>query len=105
MKLGIGDVVEARVGARPLDERARPFHAHRVSGAARQREGEVAEAAEQIQHHRVVLELQQLCRPLDQRGIDGTVHLDEVGRRKFQLHAGVPQAVAQRLPGGVQLVH
>ena len=55
------------------DQRGLPLHAHRQLRVARQREGEVTEAAEKIEHASVRGELEQLHRALHQGGIDGGV--------------------------------
>lgn len=58
VEFGIDDRIRARVVARPRDELGVALHAHHVRGAARDGQGEVAEAAEEIEHAFVSLRIQ-----------------------------------------------
>ena len=84
------------IGAGALDERRLRFHAHHLLRVTGERQGEIAEPAEQIQHPRLRSEAQHLDRARDQGLVDGAVHLDEVGRRKLEPQVKAPQAVVQR---------
>ena len=67
--------------------------------APRQWQGEIADAAEEIEHLGVLIHFEELNGTRDEALIDLGVDLDEIGRREFKLEGEGGQRIAQRLLG------
>ncbi len=85
-KLGILELILLRVALRLLDQHRIGLYAQYPAGTTRQRKGEVAQTAEEIKHGLVGLRIEQFQCARHHALIEFGVHLDEIGRRKFQLH-------------------
>jgi hypothetical protein len=80
-------------------DRLTDLDAHDRLGVAGDGQGEVAQAAEEVEHTVLLGELEELDRLVHQLPVDLAVDLDEVGRVEVDLHAVVGQGVEQRREG------
>ncbi|MNE15804.1 hypothetical protein D3C81_958070 [compost metagenome] len=71
-------IVATSIGCRPLDHRLHPFHRHHFPRLPGQRQGKVAQTAEQVEHAFIGLRRQPGQGLLDHRGVDLGVDLDEI---------------------------
>src|SRR5690606_25740571 len=79
-----GEAIAFCIGARASDERSLALDAHDMSPAARQRQREIAKAAEQVEHTLARPGRQQLERATDHHDVERAVHLHEIGRLESQ---------------------
>ena len=86
MELGVGETVVLGVLPRTRDQPGITFHAHHFRRRARQWQGEVAKAAEQVQHALAGLHVEQCQRARDHLFVEGAIDLDEIERPEQQFH-------------------
>ena len=93
----VGEAIAERIMSRPRDQPRLAFHSHHRSADLRQRQGEVAEPAVQVQHPRLRRRPQQ-APPRDSPAPDSgpRVHLHEVGGRELEREIECRQRVAER---------
>ena len=86
MKLGVLQLIEPGVVSGPGHQGSVPFDPDNPSRSAGEWQGEVAYATKEVENFRGRRKFQELHRPRDQRLIDRTVDLNEIGGQKLQLH-------------------
>ena len=96
-ELHVAHAVVFGVQTRPRHQPGVPLHPdHRaVAGRARQRQGEVAQPAEQVQHALARLHVQQVQRAGDHRLVQLGIDLDEIERAEQQFHVPLRQPERQ----------
>ena len=89
--------LRARIGAaRVRPARPRPRRPRPPRACARQRQREIAQAAEQVQHARLRRPAPAASTARRPAAVHGAIHLDEIGRLELQLHAEFRQRVTQQ---------
>ncbi|MNM45538.1 hypothetical protein D3C81_564640 [compost metagenome] len=95
-ELRVVQTIARGVFLRTRDQAGFAFHAHHFAHGARQRQGEVAQAAEQVEHTLVRLRIQQRQRVRDHLLVELGVDLDEIQRTERQFHVPLRQRERQR---------
>ncbi len=88
-------IVVPGIGRGPIDHGLYTFHCHHLTRLAGQRQGKVAQTAEQVQHTLVGLWREPGQSLLDHRRIDLGIHLHEIARAPGQLQLPRCQGKAQ----------
>src|SRR5690606_11550003 len=104
VELGVADAVAGGVFASARDEPCIALYTYHPPGAARNRQREIAETAEQIQHAIVSLRIEQAQRLRDHLLVHAGVDLHEIQRQEVQPHVGRGNREMQRY-GIVQRMH
>jgi len=89
------EAVGTRVLARTRDQRLAALDADHGGAAARDRQAEVAQAAEQVGDALARPRIEQLHRAPDQQAVDVHVDLGEVGRPEVHAHVELGQGVGE----------
>src|SRR5579863_3166047 len=97
MKLDVTEHVESCIVPRSLEQRGLTFNSHYPPGAARQSKREVTDTAEQVEHHGVAIELEEIDGPRDERLVHESVDLHEIGGLELELQLESCQAITQGL--------
>ena len=105
MEPGVVQRVSLRIVAGLADQGGVTLHAHRQRRSFRQRQREVAQAAEQVQHAVGGGQVQQVQRADDHATVHFSVNLDEIRRAECEFHAELRQRVAELDLGGLQAVN
>ncbi|MNE49522.1 hypothetical protein D3C80_1440450 [compost metagenome] len=92
-------IVASCIGRCPLDHCLYTFHRHHFTRLPGQRQGEIAQAAEQIKYTLVGLRRQPGQRLLDHRRVDRSVDLDEIPGPVCQLQVPRCQGKTEGLTG------
>ncbi|MNS63000.1 hypothetical protein D3C72_960830 [compost metagenome] len=90
-------IVASRIRRCPIDHHLHTLHCHHFASSLGQRQGKVAQAAEQIEYALIRRRLQPVQRLGDHRFVDASVDLDEISRPIRQLQVPLFKTIAQRL--------
>ena len=105
MELDVGHAVGGGVLARAGDQARIALDAHHLAGMASQRQGEVAQAAEQVEHALVRLRIEQLQGARDHALVEARVDLDEIERAEREVEPVPGQREVERGRRRMQRLH